>query len=63
MTSGPTGLGQLPGTPDEGKTRTLTRPDGKAETVPVYLPRPQMQGHLVQDTYIRVLLPVPPAKQ
>jgi len=56
-------LGQLPGTPDEGKTRTLTRPDGKAETVPVYVPRPQMQGHLVQDTYIRVLLPVPPAKQ
>lgn len=55
-------LGELPGTPIPGKTRTLTRPDGKTEQVPAYVPRPEMQGTLVQDTFIRVLLPVVPKK-
>ena len=54
-------LGELPGTPS-GKTRTITRPDGKTETVPDFVPRPALQGTLVQDTYLRVLMPVTPKK-
>jgi hypothetical protein len=53
-------LGALPGTPVTGKTRKVTGPDGKTEEVPVFEPRPSMQGSLVQETYIRVIIPVKP---
>jgi hypothetical protein len=56
-------LGELPGTAVPGKTRTVTRPDGKTEAVPALAPRPALQGTLIQDTYVRVLLPVTPKKQ
>jgi hypothetical protein len=41
-------LGELPGNAVTGKSRT---------------PRPALQGTLIQDTYVRVLLPVTPKKQ
>lgn len=55
-------LGELPGTPIEGQTRTVTRADGKQEVVPALRPRPATLGTMVQDTYLRVLLPVGPAR-
>jgi hypothetical protein len=54
-------LGELPGTPS-GESRTITRPDGKTEIVPAFVPRPTLQGALIQDTNIRVLMPVTPKK-
>ncbi|HYV39682.1 MAG TPA: hypothetical protein VE988_28595 [Gemmataceae bacterium] len=55
-------LDKLPGTPVPGKTKTITRPDGKTETVPVFESRPAIQGNLIQETYLRVILPVAPKK-
>jgi hypothetical protein len=56
-------LGEIPGTVVPVQTKTVKLANGKIETVPVYAARPAMVGDLIQETYIRVILPVAPRKQ
>jgi hypothetical protein len=53
-------LGTLPGT--VVGTKKGDRPGDKGEEIPVFAPRPQIPGNLVQETFIRVILPVAPRK-
>ena len=55
-------LGELPGTPIAGMTKKMKCADGKADEVQVFEQRPATLGNLVQETFVRVILPVAPRK-